>query len=1662
MHSGSGGGNGGGVGGSGGGELHWQNGALITIDGFVYLRGQDGTGASAGGGSGGSVLFETTDFAGHGEINVNGGNAAKPTNGHHGMGFGGSGGRIGIHARYHYKFAGRLRAFGGHGTSTNYGAAGTVYKEETERGPQYAELKYNPDTNVTSVVGEHRYLFVDNNDQHVPWVFTMLMEGESNNYELDEVHITRHANIRLYHPLNSSNVTVVVHKFIGDRTGLFHLRENQIIYVEVVESQTNETYAPCSYRIDEGAEIVFPSSVDIIGTRTWLAGRITGVHHLVIAGGGDVMFFSTAQTALVENKEYIHITEKGNFSFATLTVERNSVAEFQRITHPMNIVVNEFRVKYQGALIMDEVEIESADAWIESQGVFHMDARGFNGEEGPGKGFTSDDRIGMGAGHGGQGGGPPPYGGGPYDSVYSPRVKGSGGGNGTGTGGRGGGLLWWKIGQKLELNGELRLRGGDGAGGNAGGGSGGSALIQLTNMTGHGVIDISGGQGVGKGGGGSGGKVGIHCRWRYQYGGQFLDYGGGGGDGYGNSHGGSAGTVYKEENQRELEYRHKKYDKVHNTTFLDVDHKYVHIDNNGRPVPPATMILEEDTIQYEFDEMELSGAARLLLYHPDNTTKVNLTVHRFIGDKTGQLHLRVNQTAFIEVVESVTNRTEAPCSFIVDDGAEIVFPAELHIHGSNSTLAGFMVGVHHLYIEDSAWIEFHSTAQTGLIENRIYVDVTPPGNFSFGTVTIKRGGLAGFKRITSTMSLESSELRVEYQGAFYINHGKVHSTYAWIESEGVFHLDGHGFTAEQGPGAGQTVSGIGYGAAHGGEGGGKNTTLVSQPYGSVVTGLELGSGGGNGGGTGGSGGGLLHWKISHHLELNGLLSAKGSPGNGGHAGGGSGGSVFLETTNITGHGEISVRGGDGVGEGGGGSGGRAAVHCRWRYTYGGKYTDRGGSGKGSYILDHGAAAGTVYVEENLRPLEYRIRKYLKSTNTTLLDVDHKYLHIDNEGLYVPTATVIIEGDSNSYEFNEMELTGASRLLIYHPPMHQHVNVTVHRFIGDKTGQLHLRGDQAVYVEVLESLTNKTEAPCSYLIDYGSEIVLPSEVHMHGTRTELHGLVTGIHKLYIEDKGDVICSSTSQTALVENREYVHISEEGNFSVPEVFIKHGGSMTFQRVLSDIILNVDFLEIKYRGTMLMNHGLIESDHADLESEGKILLDGRGHGSNQGPGAGQMSSDGFGTGGSHGGEGGYVGENRTGTTYGSVYTPLEQGSGGGHSTYGSGGAAGGLLHWIVGKLVHINGYISASSQNSPSKNAGGGSGGSVLIEATNLTGHGEIHANGGEGLNGGAGGAGGRIGIHIRYQNNYGGLFVAKGGACGKTHPVLSKGNGAAGTVYKYESRRGPQYRELKYSARNVSEFKPDHSKLKIDNHNIEVDHPAVVMEEGTIFYEFDEVQIEGHSYLHFYHPREARNVTVVVHELTGNKRGLIRVQNRQRLFVHIVESTHTYLDAPCGFHVDWGGEIVLPTTVIALTECITIEGRLTGVEELVVERSGEVQFKGKAHTATLPEKSQWFTDNPYNDHTPGLLTVPSLSVNNAGVLTLSMDPTIPVLNNGELIVKKGGQLVLQTQKVTIDAGMMTVESGGVVTSDGSGYGAQEGPGAGRSGSHGSSGGGHGSKGK
>ena len=189
--------------------------------------------------------------------------------------------------------------------------------------------------------------------------------------------------------------------------------------------------------------------------------------------------------------------------------------------------------------------------------------------------------------------------------------------------------------------------------------------------------------------------------------------------------------------------------------------------------------------------------------------------------------------------------------------------------------------------------------------------------------------------------------------------------------------------------------------------------------------------------------------------------------------------------------------------------------------------------------------------------------------------------------------------------------------------------------------------------------------------------------------------------------------------------------------------------------------------------------SANATVEAGGGIIADGAGYSGGQGPGAGRYTYlTGYGNVGGGGGYGGCgaagAGTNLAwgGTTYGSLTTPTDQGSGGSGSLPTDAGAGGGALHLNVTGALLLNGRLSANGTAGSIPGAGGGSGGSVWLTVGTLSGAGIISANGGAGNALGGGGGGGRLAIQYAV-NAFSGTMRAYGGSGGSSW-------GGAGTVY------------------------------------------------------------------------------------------------------------------------------------------------------------------------------------------------------------------------------------------------------------------------------------------
>jgi hypothetical protein len=229
--------------------------------------------------------------------------------------------------------------------------------------------------------------------------------------------------------------------------------------------------------------------------------------------------------------------------------------------------------------------------------------------------------------------------------------------------------------------------------------------------------------------------------------------------------------------------------------------------------------------------------------------------------------------------------------------------------------------------------------------------------------------------------------------------------------------------------------------------------------------------------------------------------------------------------------------------------------------------------------------------------------------------------------------------------------------------------------------------------------------------------------------------------------------------------------GLLTANDVTVDAGGIITHTAESKDI--NMDMhgdLLVKTGGLIHANATMAISGGAAVEPDGNISANGKGYINEQGPGAGtgtRNDTDGGGGGGAYGGNGGkpespYLG----GTGYGSVLEPSELGSGGGDGYAGIGGYGGGMLRISVGGEFINDGTVSSNGIDGKSHiygASGGGSGGSIWIDAGSFVGEGLISANGGIGhivteQDSGSGG-GGRIAVYYD-SSTYDGEFQAFGG--------------------------------------------------------------------------------------------------------------------------------------------------------------------------------------------------------------------------------------------------------------------------------------------------------------
>ncbi|MGE4182686.1 MAG: hypothetical protein AB7J34_22910, partial [Limisphaerales bacterium] len=679
-------------------------------------------------------------------------------------------------------------------------------------------------------------------------------------------------------------------------------------------------------------------------------------------------------------------------------------------------------------------------------------------------------------------------------------------------------------------------------------------------------------------------------------------------------------------------------------------------------------------------------------------------------------------------------------------------------------------------------------------------------------------------------------------------------------SEGsAINLNGKGHPGGLGEGAGPDLACCTAGGSHGGSGGfGRDGGRPTSTYGSIVEPFAPGSGGGVAlsHGTGGSGGGALKLVVGGILQNDGRIETDGTEG-GDYAGGGSGGSLWIVASQIRGAGVFSAVGGDGFPlGGGGGGGGRIALHYA-QDTFAGQVLVHGGDGsqiggagtiyrkpdnspRGLVLIDNaGKTNGVTEVDRDFT-LAADLRILRGGVLATRFDTNPTTLRLLGNVTVETQGTITASGRGLPHGFGPGTGPGASCCTagashagsggighdglnpganygsITHPidPGSGAADASGHGDGGDGGGALRiiLGGDLQVDGRIESDGGNGGNfagggsggslwisgpsftggGTISVAGGNGLPGNAPGGAGGGGGRIAVHVARNTFTGSYTTHGGDGSLPGGGGTTYLK----LDASPRG-----QVIIDNGGKSGGFTEVDSTFSTPDDLVIRNGGILAPRVGetpwtLHFPANVHIQPGGAISATARGFAGGEGAGTTEDVPS-HSAGGSHGGKGGTGLAHVAVTTHGDPFQPVIPGSGAGNTTgYGDGGRGGGAIRLTVDGELRVDGRLEADG-GVGGDYAGGGSGGSLFVTATLLSGSGRISATGGDAsvdATGGGGGGGGRIALYIDAMDDALRDQLTAGGGNG-----IQQGGG--GTLF------------LKNNSEPIGEFIVDRSPLDKD---------------------------------------------------------------------------------------------------------------------------------------------------------------------------------------------------------------------------------------------------------
>ena len=781
----------------------------------------------------------------------------------------------------------------------------------------------------------------------------------------------------------------------------------------------------------------------------------------------------------------------------------------------------------------------------------------------------------------------------------------------------------------------------------------------------------------------------------------------------------------------------------------------------------------------------------------------------------------------------------------------------------------------------------------------------------------------------------------------------------------------------------------------------------------------------------GVGGGKIFLNVTHFLDIDGLLSARG--GNGvSNGGGGSGGSIWIYCHTLRGYGEISTNGGNGVYNAGGGGAGRIAVYFWNNITFTNfSYTAIGGS-CGSKAEPGGPGTTFVFHLEN----NHRTLLVANGNRKPLM----KYVDYDNiltdgcKAWIMPESGIHRFADTeHRFHFEELQIYTLAHLAIWPTTGGNNVSIFFKYMIGDRTGRVHVAANQTLDLERPE-----IDLPFNLHIYKGGFVGLAPVTEVHGIEIIVSGVLAYIRNLTMHHN--------AQLWLLHGGRTLHqISHNYRFD----FVRVQDTAKVHAVTSPvndpgIVLTTKSVVIEGGGLVRATMFTFVTENITIDAGGSLIADFLGYNTSHGfsgsglhglinPGYGFYSRNG-GSGAGHGGRGGrgYIsgGASFTGAPYGDMYEPIGFGSVGGHgSTSGRGGNGGGVLWFNVTSVLEIDGLVSANGEDASQNGAGGGSGGSVWIYCDTLAGRGRIEAKGGSGsvyrYAPGGGGSGGRIAVYFNVnKTGYSFTYRAQGGAaygCMRGREDLCKAEaGGPGTVFLYDVAHDHRtlflhnnYQKPLVSAiRNYNSTHDDGCKAWVVYQS-----GRHAFAKGKDNFHFEELQIyAGAHFAVLTNPPEGK-ASLFFRHMIGDRTGTIHVGPNQ-----VMDLKRNEIDLPFSVHNYERGYLGLApyTEVHGIT--IYNSGTLAHIQNATIHHGGELWMNHGGRTVNKTSSCYEFD---------------AVRVQDSGAIRGLTKPLVDKgieLKTRTLIIRGGG--VVQFTRLSFVSENLTVDDGGLLTCKGLGY--------------------------